>query len=860
LAGAPLVLDLPTDRPRPAVQTSHGSREVVRVARAAELKALARREGLTPFMAVLAVYQMLLARHAGQETLIVGSPNANRNREEIEPVFGFFLTQLAFCTDLGGDPTLREALRRVRDVALGAYAHQELPFGKLVEALQPERDLSRAPIIQAVLLLLDGSVLDQKLADLDLEPVDVHDGNARYDVMFALWDQPDRIMGWYEYNADLWDATTVSRLLEGFGLLIETVLADPEMRLSEVPVLPEAARHQLLVEWNDTVVPAALPTALGLFAARAAERPEAAALVDRERIVTYGDLDRRADRLAARLRAAGAGPGARVGVCLERSADLVTALLAVWKTGAAYVPLDPAHPAERRDFVLADCGAAVLLSGSGEGEITALAPGCCRRGGPLPESPAYAIYTSGSTGRPKGVEVPHAALSNLLRDLASRYSSGPDAVWMAVTTIAFDIAALEIFLPLTTGARVVLADRETAADGELLARALETSGTTHLQATPAAWRQLLDSGWQGHPGLCRLCGGEALSADLAARLLALDGRSPLWNQYGPTETTIWSTVHRVEQGGPSTTPVPLGRPLANTRVHLLDRVLRPVPLGSTGELFLGGAGVARGYLGRPDLTAERFLPDPLSRDPGARLHRSGDLARRLADGVLEFLGRTDHQVKLRGFRIELGEIETSLRRHPAVADAVVLLRELRMGDGRLIAYLTLSAGDTAGDTAARPTPAELSAVLRERLPEYMLPSAFVILDALPLTPNGKVDRRALAEMGVADRAEIRAGGEPVAPRTSLEEQLVEAWAAVLGLDRKQIGVLDNFFDLGGHSLLATQLIGYLYDRWNLTVPMRLVFEARRLADLAERIAESELAGIDPELLEEMMTELEERAS
>jgi len=814
LAGAPLVLDLPTDRPRPAVQTSRGGREAVRVERAAELKSLARREGLTPFMAVLAVYQILLARHAGQERLIVGSPNANRNRQEIEPIFGFFLTQLAFCTDLGGDPTLREALRRVREVALGAYAHQELPFGKLVEALQPERDLSRAPIIQAVLLLLDGSVLDQKLADLDLEPVDVHDGNARYDVMFAMWDQPDLIMGWYEYNADLWDATTVSRLIQSFGLIVAALLANPDMRLSGVPVLPEAARHQLLVEWNDTAAPSALPTALALFVALAAERPEAAALVDRERTVTYGDLDRRAGHLAARLRAAGAGPGARVGVCLERSPDLVTALLAVWKAGAAYVPLDPAHPAERRGFVLADCGAAVLLSGSGEGEITALAPGCGMHGEPLPDTPAYAIYTSGSTGRPKGVEVPHSALSNLLRDLAARYSSGPDAVWMAVTTIAFDIAALEIFLPLTTGARVVLADRETAADGELLARTLEVSGATHVQATPAAWRQLLDSGWQGRPGLLRLCGGEALSADLAARLLALDGRSPLWNQYGPTETTIWSTVHRVEQGGLSTATVPLGRPLANTRVYLLDRGLRPVPLGSAGELFLGGAGVAQGYLGRPDLTAERFLPDPLSGARGERLYRTGDLARRLADGVLEFLGRTDHQVKLRGFRIELGEIEASLRRYPAVSDAVVLLRELRAGDSRLTAYLTVEGA------ASPPAPAELRAALREQLPEYMLPSDFVMLDALPLTPNGKVDRKALARLGPADP--VAAGGGE-APRDATERLLADLWREVLGT--APAGIEDDFFTLGGHSLLATQLTLRIREAFGVDLPVRSVFQA-----------------------------------
>ncbi|HEX3525657.1 MAG TPA: amino acid adenylation domain-containing protein [Thermoanaerobaculia bacterium] len=841
LAGAPLVLDLPTDRPRPAVQTTRGSREAVRVERAAELKSLARREGLTAFMAVLAVYQILLSRHAGQEKLIVGSPNANRNRREIEPVFGFFLTQLAFCTDLGGDPTLREALRRVRDVALGAYAHQELPFGKLVEALQPERDLSRAPVIQVVLLLLDGSVLDQKLADLHLEPLDIHDGNSRYDVMFAMWDQPDLIAGWYEYNADLWDAATASRMVEGFGLVIAALLADPDARLSGVPMMSSAARHQLLVEWNDTAAPLPDVTVLDLFEARAAERPEAPALVWRGRATSYGELDARAGMLAVRLLELGVRPGSRVGVCLERCPDMVAALLAVWKAAATYVPLDPEHPADRLGYTLADSAAAALITSeqvlaplAAAGlpadlellvlESSTTAPGSPPAARPLPATPAYAIYTSGSTGRPKGAEVPHSAVINLLRSVGPWCSTGVGDAWMAVTTISFDISVFELFLPLTTGARIVLGDRETALDGRLLALALDEGGATHLQATPATWRQLVDSGWAGRPGLRRLSSGEALSRDFAEELLALCGEAPFWNLYGPTETTVWSTGQRLEPGDRhATTVVTLGRPLDNTQVYVLDREMRPVPLGVKGEVFLGGTGLAQGYLGRPGLTADRFVPDPLAETPGARLYRTGDFVRWLADGVLSFLGRADEQVKLRGFRIEPGEIEVCLRQHPGVADAVVLLRQVQAGDSRLAAYVVPAGG------GAPPPEEELRAALRAQLPEHMVPAAFIPVNALPFTPNGKVDRQALARIGPA--APRPAAG--VAPRNATEELLAGFWETVLGA--APAGVDADFFTSGGHSLLATQLVLRIRDAFGLDLPVRAVFGAPTIRAQAEMI-------------------------
>jgi len=824
LRDAPLALEVPTDRPRRPVVTSNGDRVEVRFERAAELKAMARREGLTPFMTVLAAYQLLLARWSAQDKVIVGSPNANRNRIEIQEIFGFFLTQLPFCTDVSGDPTLREALRRTRDVALAAYGHQDLPFGKLVEALHPERDLSRAPIIQVVLLLLDGSVLSPKLADLELAPVDVHDGNARYDVMFAMWDHPELIHGWYEYNADLWDKTTAARLVEGFLQLLDEMIADPERRLSEIPLLSPAARHQTLVEWNDTGAPLDLPAVPQLFAERAAETPEAVAVEGEDgAVLTYAELERRARGIAAWLRGQGVRAGDRVGIRLDRTPDLVAALLGVWGAGAAYVPLDSAHPAERLEVILEDGRVAVVV---GEKDLKDFKDqkDDNETGEAFPEATAYVLFTSGSTGRPKGVEVSHRSLVNLLRSMAGLYGMGPADRFLAVTTVSFDIAGLELFLPLITGGRVLLASRETTADGAALARALDERGATVLQGTPATWRQLADSDWPGRPGLLRLCGGEALDRDLAGRLLALPG-GPLWNEYGPTETTIWSTVQRVERNEPAPA-LSVGRPIANTTVFLLGRDLCPAPLGGVGELCLGGAGVARGYLGRPELTAERFIPNPFAEREGrsdqSRLYRTGDLARWLADGRLEYLGRTDHQVKLRGFRVELGEIEAALRRDPAVRAAAVVLQ--RKGEGtRLLAAIVPVSPDAA------PDPAALRESLRGALPEYMIPAAFTMLDALPLSPSGKVDRKALERLDPA----VSQGDGP-APQGADEELLASLWCEVLGIER--VGAADDFFALGGHSLLATRLTLHIREAFGADLPVRAIFQAPTIAAQARVIA------------------------
>ena len=843
LRGFPQVLDLPTDRPRKATQSARGGRLPVRMSRALtqRLRELCRREGLTRFMALTAVWGALFHRLSGQDKVILGTLNANRGRPEVQPLFGFFLTQLPLAVDLAGDPTALELLARVRQTAVAAFAHQELPFGKLVQALQPERDLGRMPLVQALVQVIDtqgGPAAEQRLADLRLEAIEVFDGNARYDLMFALFEGADSISGPLEYDAELFDAATAARMLELFYAMAEAVATHPEFHLSELPAFPAAARHQVLLEWNDTA-PAAdpLPTVVRMFEAQAVLTPREAAWTGDGWSLTYAELDRRSQGLARYLRRLGAGPETVVGIYLERAADLPVALLGVLRSGAAYLPLDVAHPAERRAFVLDDAGVALvltrssLLPGLPEGvRAVCLDPGWeeMEEGAeplpaPDPESRAYVIYTSGSTGRPKGVEITHRALSNFLHAMRGLYRVGEGDAMPAITTIGFDLSVPEIYLPMLGGGTTPLLTREVAADGTLLARALDGAAATVLQATPVTWRMLLEAGWQGRAELLLLCGAEALSRDLADRLLPL-GRG-LWNFYGPTETTVWSTAWQVEEGS----PISIGRPIRDTRVYLLDRGFAPVPVGAAGELCIGGAGLARGYLGRPELTAQRFIPDPFAGGPGARnggarLYRTGDLARYRPDGLLEYLGRSDHQVKLRGFRIELGEIEALLRSHPAVSEAVVLLREDRPADPRLAAYLGLVPGGSA------PPAAELRDLLKTRLPDYMLPSAFVALPALPRNPNGKVDRKALP---APEKPAVSSGADYVAPRDEAEAEVAAIWERLLGVER--VGANDNFFELGGHSLLAHRVLGAVRERLGTEVALRTLFEEPTVAGVASAV-------------------------
>jgi amino acid adenylation domain-containing protein len=825
LQGFPLVLDLPTDRPRPAVQSGRGGRRRVHLTPegAEGLRALARREGVTRFMAVTALSAALFHRLSGQDRLIAGTLNANRARPEVESLIGFFLTQLPLPIDLEGDPPFRELLARVRAVAVAAFAHQHLPFGKLVEALHPERDTSRMPVVQALVQLVEIQGSAQAPGEVEIEGLEIYDGNVRFDLMLALFEQEGAISGPLEYDADLFDPATVTRMAGGLAAMLDAVAADPGLRLSELPVLGAAACHQIQMEWNDTTRPEPPRHFLDLFAEQAARTPEAVACAGEGWSLSYAELDARSNWLARHLRRKGLGRGDLVGLCLERDAGLPVALLGVLKSGAAYLPLDPAHPAERRAWVLEDARAATVLTPEwldlGGPEIDG------EPADPLPLSAglddrAYVIYTSGSTGRPKGVEVLHRGLANYLAAMAVRPGMGPGDVIMAVTTLTFDISITELLLPWTVGARAEMVSRQTAGDGALLAAALDAAGATWLQVTPATWTLLLDAGWRGRPGLVALCGGEPLPRSLADRLLPRVGE--LWNVYGPTETTVWCMAWKVEPEG----AISIGRPVAGVRLHLLDRRLAPVPLGAVGELCIGGLGVGRGYLGRPDLTADRFVPDPFATEPGARLYRSGDLARLRPDGRLESLGRTDHQVKLRGFRIEPGEIEEALRACPGVAQAAVLLREDRPGDRRLAAYLGLAPG------AEPPSPAEIRRSISGRLPDYMIPSAFVVLPALPLNPNGKVDRKALAAVR-PEGPEGDGDGLRVAPRTPAEELLAGIWSRVLEVS--EVGAHDDFFACGGHSLLASQLVLRVRDAFGVEMPLRAVFQAPTLAAQAEWI-------------------------
>ncbi|MFC5662557.1 amino acid adenylation domain-containing protein [Kitasatospora misakiensis] len=717
LAGAPAALELPTDRPRPAVQSTRGgSRPFALPAPLMDrVREFSRAEGVTPFMTLLAAFQVLLHRYTREEDVVVGVPVANRGRPEVERLIGYFANMLALRTDLSGAPSFRELLGRVRPVCLGAFAHQELPFERLVEELHPRRDLSRTPVFQVSFVFQNIAMPSFDVAGLHLEPMEVAGSTARFDLELQVFDRPEGLSGRFEYNSDLFDAATVDQLAGHLRLLVENLLAEPDVPVGRVPLLPAEEERRLREQGNGTR--REWPDA-GLvhhrFAAQAARTPDAEAVRCGTEALDYAELARRADRLAHRLRRRGVGRDVLVGVCTERSVDLVVALLAVLKAGGAFVPIDPEFPPERIAYMLADSGLPVLLTQrpvAGRLPATTAEVLCLDEPDEFDEvgeepaatvtadDLAYVIYTSGSTGRPKGVQVPHRALANFLRSMEERPGLAPEDTLLAVTTHSFDISLLELLLPLVTGARLVVAERGTAADGEQLARLLTASWASVMQATPSTWRMLLDAGWQGAPGLKALAGGEALPADLARRLRA--GGVRLWNMYGPTETTIWSAVAEVGDG-----PISIGAPIANTELHVLDEQGRLTPPGVPGELYIGGAGLARGYLGRPELTAERFVPHPFGAGPEDRLYRTGDLVRRRRDGGIEFLGRLDHQVKVRGFRIELGEIESELARRPEVGQAVVTVREDVPGDQRLVAYLVPAADGGTGPAEEWPDQVE----------------------------------------------------------------------------------------------------------------------------------------------------------
>ncbi|BCL80823.1 non-ribosomal peptide synthetase [Ktedonobacteria bacterium brp13] len=829
-------LELPTDHARPPVQTYQGASQyaVVPAELYKELVAFSQQENVTLFMLLLAAFSVLLGRYSGQTDIAIGTPIANRSRVELEGVIGLFLNTLVMRTDLSGNPSFRSLLRQVREVALDAYAHQDVPFEQLVEELQPERDLSRSPLFQVVFNMQQASISTERPQGLHLSGLNIAEqSTTKFDLTLSVSTSAQGLQCGVEYNVNLFEPETIQRFLEHWQILLQSIVSVPDEHLAYLPLLSTVERRRLLTEWNDTRSTFPAERCIHeLVHDQAVHTPDSVALVFGDTSLTYAALEMYAQRVAQHLRLQGVKPGTRVGLAMERSLELVVGMLGILHAGGAYVPLDPTYPRERLSFMLEDSRAAVLVTQpwlvDGLPAHTssllclpdALFAASATREQDTPcdaRQTAYVIYTSGSTGRPKGTIISHRAVVNFFTSMVREPGIGKQDVVLAVTSFSFDIAALELLLPLTIGACISIVDRQVAADGLALANALEVSAATIFQATPSTWRMLLLSEWSGHPQLKMLCGGEALPVDLADQLLSKGGQ--LWNMYGPTETTIWSSIYRIQQHEER---LSIGSAIDNTQLYVLSDASSPVPIGVAGELYIGGVGLADGYLGRPELTAERFLPDPFSEESGARMYRTGDSVRWLASGRIEYLGRIDQQIKLRGYRIEVGEIETLLLQHSAVHMGVVALRTDGSGELSLVAYVV-------GVGEAEITAGLLRSYLQGKLPEYMIPSYIVILEALPLTPNGKVDRRALPDPQTFERETSTSGS----PQTPIEELLTTIWCDVLG--RSAIERDANFFALGGHSLLATRLISRIRSMLQLEIPLQSLFESPTIAGLAQHV-------------------------
>ena len=837
LSGSLPILDLPTDQPRPALQSFKGSRAKFDLSLELweELKNLSRRENVTLFMTLFAAFAVLLYKYTGQEDILVGSPVAGRNLAELEPLIGFFANNLVLRVDLSGNPSFLNLLSRIRQITLDAISHQELPFQFLVDSIHPERDLSRMPFFQVMFSLQNMPFEELSAPGLIYQPILVDAGISRFDLTIEIWELEKQVWIFAEYNTDLFEPATIELLMGHYQTLISSLLADPTRLIGDLSILTDEELQHILKDVNDTKMDVPQCPIRDLFEAQSVLSSNLLAASFGEHALTYSELNSRANQLAHHLRSLGAGPDVLVAIYLERSVEMVIGLLAILKSGSAYLPLDPIYPSERLEFMLQDSGALILLTEEKLlGSISRCKaqpvcidadwPAVCREStdNPVvafgPDNLAYVIYTSGSTGRPKGVQVLQRGVVNFLKSMQHEPGISSRDILLSVTTLSFDIAGLEILLPLVSGALVVIVSSEVASDGLRLAEAIHQNRATMMQATPATWQMLVSTGWKGTSGLKVLCGGDSLSAELAVQLL--ERSASVWNLYGPTETTIWSTIYPISS---KEQPVAIGRPIANTRVYIVDTHLQPVPFGVPGELLIGGYGLAKGYLNQPELTAEKFIPDPFSMEPGARLYRTGDLARLRRDGNIEFLGRIDHQVKIRGFRIELGEIEAVLSEHPSIQQVVVIPHNDSPGSKRLIAYIMVAQQPV-------PTVSELRQYLGNRLPEYMVPAVFVFLESFPLTTNGKVDRRHLPPPE-GNRPDL--GSNFVSPRNETERSLSAIWQELLNL--KQVGAEDNFFELGGHSLLATQLMSRLDESFHINLPLRTIFETPTLAGLAERI-------------------------
>ncbi len=836
LAGVPTLLELPAELPRKAGGKNqiaeYGFKFSAETTTA--LRKLGQQQGASTFATLLAAFHTLLHRYSGQGQILIGTPFAGRTSGELENLIGYFVNALPVKADLSSNPRFVELLQQVRDAVWSVQAHQDLPFERLVRELQPAREANRNPFFQVFASLEVPPAEPCPMPGLTVEFQELVPPAAMFDLTLLMTNRGNGIDCVLRYNTDLLDDATVARLAGSFEKLIAGILERPEQRVSDIPILPESERQKLLVDWNQTQRDYPQQCAHELFEAQAAKTPDAVAVEFENEQLTYRKLNERANELAERLRSLGVGADKLVGLFVERSLEMVVGVLGILKAGAAYVPMDPKYPQDRLAFMLADARPVAILTQQklrsqlpphqahivllDERDDTATALSAKQKSESSrskPEDLAYVIYTSGSTGKPKGVQIPHRALVNFLISMLWQPGIVAADVLLAVTTLSFDIAGLEIFLPLISGARLVIASAETVADGPALSTLMTRSGATLMQATPATWKILLEAGWTGSSQLKILCGGEAWSDSLANQLLPRC--QSLWNMYGPTETTIWSAATQITSGQ----PVLIGRPIANTTIYILDTAGQPVPVGVAGELLIGGDGLARGYLNREELTTEKFIADPFSTTVGARLYKTGDLARYRSNGAVEYLGRMDQQVKVRGFRIELGEIESVLARHPAVRECVVVAREDASGEKNLVAYLV------ARETSS-PAVAELREFLLKELPEYMVAVAFVDLEKLPLTPNGKIDRKALP---ATTELRLTSGAEFVAPQTPSELVLATIWSELLGVER--VGIRDNFFALGGHSLLAVRMAFRIRDALKADVPVKVISEFPTIAALAQ---------------------------
>ena len=835
LQGAPALLELPTNRVRPSVQRFHGDTLGIQFSASlsARVQRHAEQSAASPYMVLLAGFGVLLSRYSGQRDILIGSPSANRSRSEVEGLIGFFVNTLVMRVQLLPQQSFAQLLAQVRQTALDAYAHQDLPFEQLVEEMRPERKLSHSPLFQVMFSMQNAPLTAPALDGLVVREISAPSVVAKYDLTVSVVEQGGVLQAHFEYNTDLFDRPTIERMASHYQTLMASLLATPQDPVDRAALLSNDELQRMAGDWNATDIQFDLaPTVHGLFEAQVMRTPDAMAVQFGDTRLSYRELDARADQLAAALRARGLLPGEKVALCVVRGIDMLLGLLAILKSGCTYIPLDPAYPAQRLHYVLSDAQVALMVTQ--RSALPVLPEGDCpvfflddlstpcdanlaypgpRDPNPNPNALAYLIYTSGSTGQPKGVMISHRAAVNFLCSM--RLSPGLEAQdrLLAVTTISFDIAVLELFLPLSVGACVVIADEVMARDARALSETLTQQAITVMQATPATWRMLLANGWQGLPQLKMLCGGEAMPSGLAAELLQRGAQ--LWNLYGPTETTVWSAAQRVQQADLAYATIPVGRPIGNTRLYVLNAELGLQPMGVVGELFIGGRGLAEGYFNRPELSAERFVPDPFL--ASEKVYRTGDLARYLPDGHIEFLGRSDQQVKLRGFRIELGEIEVVLSRQAGIEACAVAVDRSRDEEGRLVAYYVGAVADGA----------VLRSALKQSLPDYMVPGLFVHLQQLPLTPNGKVDRQALAVPQDLSDAPIGLAGF----RDKTEMDLVQIWEEVLGVS--PIGIHDSFFELGGHSIVAVRLMAQVAQRFGRHLPLASLFQGATVEAMAQ---------------------------